>query len=217
MSRDVVTGGKSLNYLLVEGQDDAQVFFHLLRHYQLDKQINIENKVGIHKLLDELDVELDRSGLGRLGIVIDADTDLADRWKSIRNRLIALGYNTVPKTPHPDGTIIEEEGQTVVVGVWLMPSNTLPGILEDFISFLVPPRDILWSLAENTVQQVMQQDCRFPLTQKSKAHIHTWLAWQEEPGRPIGQAITKKYLDANAPHAQQLINWIRQLFDLGTV
>ena len=50
-----------------------------------------------------------------------------------------------------------------------------------------------------------------------KAHVHTWLAWQKEPGKPMGQAITKRYLDANAPHAQQLIVWIRKLFGLETV
>lgn len=47
-----------------------------------------------------------------------------------------------------------------------------------------------------------------------KANIHTWLSWQEEPGKPMGQAITKRYLDTSAPHAQQLIDWMRRLFAL---
>ena len=47
-----------------------------------------------------------------------------------------------------------------------------------------------------------------------KAQLHTWLAWQEQPGTPLGLAITNRYLDANAPHAQKLMDWIRQLFDL---
>lgn len=51
-------------------------------------------------------------------------------------------------------------------------------------------------------------------TIKTKAYLHTWLAWQEEPGKPMGQAITKKYVDAQAPHAQLLISWLRQLFEL---
>jgi hypothetical protein len=32
----------------------------------------------------------------------------------------------------------------------------------------------------------------------------------------MGQAITKHYLDAEAPHAQEVISWIRKLFDLGS-
>ncbi len=54
---------------------------------------------------------------------------------------------------------------------------------------------------------------RFKIKNK-KALLHTWLAWQAEPGKPIGQAITANYLDANAMPAQQLMKWIRHLFDL---
>ncbi len=48
-------------------------------------------------------------------------------------------------------------------------------------------------------------------------HSPAKTTWQEEPGKPMGQAITKRYLDATAPQAQQLIRWIRKLFDLETV
>lgn len=44
----------SSNYLLVEGSDDAQVFFHLLQHHHLSKHIKIEKKVGIEKLLEDI-------------------------------------------------------------------------------------------------------------------------------------------------------------------
>jgi hypothetical protein len=30
----------------------------------------------------------------------------------------------------------------------------------------------------------------------------------------MGQAITKRYLDADAPHAQKLVAWLRNLFVL---
>jgi hypothetical protein len=38
------------------------------------------------------------------------------------------------------------------------------------------------------------------------------LAWQQEPGKPLGQAITARYIDADAPNAKQLIEWLRSLF-----
>jgi hypothetical protein len=95
-----------------------------------------------------------------------------------------------------------------------MPDNTVPGMLEDFISLLIPVGDLLWPMAQDIVQQVIVKERRFPQTQDMKAKMHTWLAWQEEPGKPMGQAITKRYLNAAAPHAQQLIKWIRLLFDL---
>ncbi len=40
---------------------------------------------------------------------------------------------------------------------------------------------------------------------------------QEEPGKPMGQAITKRYLKAEALHAQQLMAWIHQLFNLESI
>jgi hypothetical protein len=111
----------------------------------------------------------------------------------------------------PDGTIIKEDGLPNV-GIWLMPDNKIPGMLEDFVSFLLPPGDLLWPVAEDILQKVVEQDCRFRPTYRIEAKIHTWLAWQKEPGKPLGQAITATYFNANAPHAQELIDWIRRLF-----
>ncbi len=42
--------------------------------------------------------------------------------------------------------------------------------------------------------------------------MRTWLAWQEEPGKPFGTAITARYLDADAPPAKALVDWMRRLF-----
>ncbi len=215
MSNDVIKKDK-LNYVLVEGPDDAQVFFHLLRYYGLDTQVTIQQKEGIDNLLEALEVELMRRAETRLGIVVDADIDIAIRWQSLRHKLIKAGYTYVPLHPTPGGTILKQEGRPMV-GLWLMPDNTIPGMLEDFTSLLIPAGDILWPMAQDIVQQVITKDQRFPQTQEMKANIHTWLAWQEEPGKPMGQAITKRYLDAAAPHAQRLMDWLCRLFDIERV
>ena len=95
-----------------------------------------------------------------------------------------------------------------------MPDNKTYGMLENFVSNLIPQTDLLWPIAQDIVQKVIEKDCRFRPTYKIKAELHTWLAWQEEPGKPMGQAITKGYLKASAIHAQEFISWMRQLFDL---
>jgi len=214
-SRTIVKKDKPRNYLLVEGKDDLHVFYSLLEHYKIPEQFNIEEKEGIDKLLETFEVELYGSELGRLGIVVDADTNLDGRWRRLQHILKSSGYSTAPINPNPEGTVIEEEGRPVV-GIWLMPNNKIPGMLEDFVSFLVSPNDVLWPLAEDIVQKVkvLEEELRFLNAHESKARIHTWRAGQKEPAKPMGQAITARYLDANASHAQQLINWIRKLFDL---
>ncbi|MEK6299985.1 MAG: DUF3226 domain-containing protein [Acidobacteriota bacterium] len=200
------------NYvLLVEGKDDDSVFFHLARHHQIQDQITIRKKDGFSLLVGDLDVELDASGLERLGIVVDADVDLNARWQSVRDRLLSCAYHNLPAALTPEGVLIEEPDRPTV-GVWIMPDNTGSGMLEDFVRSLVPNDDLLWERAENCVNEIPVQARRF--SSMSKAYIHTWLAWQEEPGTLMGSAINQHYLDADAPTALQFISWIRRLFDL---
>ncbi len=212
MNESLISNNIAENRLLVEGSDDYHVCYHLLKSHSLHEQLTIVDKNGIDNILQTLEVELIGSGRRRLGIIIDADNNLETRWQSLRNILVKSNYQNVPITPTFGGTIIHEIEQPTV-GIWLMPDNQIPGMLEHFLSFLVPPNDILWISAKNILEEVMKQDCRFPVEHKIKAHIHTWLAWQEEPGKPLGQAITKRYLDPSAPHAQQFIKWIRNLLE----
>ena|SRR5579864_6484724 len=202
--------------LLVEGNDDRNVCYHLLRSHYIDIDrhgIEIVAKNGVGNLLQDLAVELSTSSLTSLGIVVDADEDIAVRWQSLRDILLKVGYSAAPADPDLEGTIIYESNKPTI-GIWIMPNNELPGMLEHFCRFLVPYDDCLWDHAEHVVQQVMQVDCRFPQPHLMKAQIHSWLAWQNEPGKPLGQAITKKFLDSQAPYAQQFILWIRRLFEL---
>jgi hypothetical protein len=208
----LVSKSKLQNYLLVEGKDDEHIFKHLRQHYQIPAQFEIKDKRGIDNLLDTLSTELIGSNLGCLGIVVDADTNIASRWQALRDILCGSGYSVIPASPDPRGTIIIEAGRPTV-GIWLMPDNQVPGMIGDFIRSLVPAGDTLWPMAEEIVQRVMKYDCRFPQARTMKANVHTWLAWQAEPGAPLGLAITKRYFDANVVQAQRLIDWVRRLFD----
>ena len=95
-----------------------------------------------------------------------------------------------------------------------MPDNTLPGMLEHSVSFLGADKDPLWGIADGCLDDIPVDQRQFIPEHRIKAHIHTWLAWQQEPGTPFGSAIAKRYLAADAPHARQLIAWIRRLFNL---
>ena len=80
MNEEVIKGDKQLNYLLVEGSDDAQVFIHLFGHYRLNDHITIQDKKGIDALIASLKVELRRRAETRLGIIVDADADPASPY-----------------------------------------------------------------------------------------------------------------------------------------
>ena len=205
--------------LIVEGGDDLHTITNLLiRHaYDWDDRSMVrpyvDSRDGITKLMDSLPVVLKSSYYERIGIVVDANSSLPDRWAQLRALSSRAGLE-LPTSPHPEGTIVSGFRPGSRLGVWLMPDNTSPGTLESFLSKLVPAGDPCWSYADEAAGEARRRGARCPEKDHLKSQLHTWLAWQEEPRKPIGQAITKRYLDAEAPHARQMITWLRSLFNL---
>lgn len=200
--------------LMVEGPDDEHVVKNICGQRQPGKIENIHPYGGKDPLIDSIGVRLKESDIGALGIILDADTDLHARWQAVVFRLREAGYNDVPATPAPEGTIIESPADSLLprVGIWLMPDNQTPGILEDFLHFLVPAGDGLLALVDKAIASIPISQRRFSDLREPKARIHTWLAWQKEPGKPFGQAISARYLDPNLPAANIFAGWLQRTF-----
>ncbi len=198
------------NVILVEGKDDEHVVKQLFGGYPATLPFQLKEMAGIDKLLETLPVQIDASELERLGVVVDADEQIEARWAQLKTLLSAAGYTTLPATPDQGGTLIKEQGRPLI-GVWIMPDNALPGKLENFLSFLIPPSDALWPKAQRDVDAIPAADMKFQKPDEIKAKLHTWLAWQAEPGKPYGLAIRARFLDAEAPPAQQFMNWLKRL------
>jgi hypothetical protein len=71
---------------------------------------------------------------------------------------------------------------------------------------------VLFDHARSSVAAIPEGEKRFSSRGESKAIIHTWLAWQKEPGKPLGTAITARYLDPGVAEADVLVSWLKQLF-----
>lgn len=196
--------------LLVEGTDDLHVICSLLKKRAFPETFRVEEKGGIDKLLRVFPVQVKASAIESVGVVIDADTDLVARWASLKALLVTLGY--VPPSELPKDGLILEAPAMPRVGAWIMPDNTLPGMLEDFVKFLVPEGDPAWGHSEAVVEALPCQVARFSKKHISKAKIHTWLAWQEDPGTPMGLAVTKKYLHTEDPIVDRFAKWLEGLF-----
>lgn len=146
----------------------------------------------------------------------DADRDFGGRWQAIRDRLNSCGYDNIAQIPPPEGLVFPSTNPFLPrVRIWLMPDNKLPGILEDFIAQLIPPEDALYPKAEAILDRIeLTRLNRYSIVQHPKALIHTWLAWQETPGMPMGQAITARVLLSNSPVARVFVGWLNYLFEL---
>jgi hypothetical protein len=147
-----------------------------------------------------------------VGIVIDADVTLAQRWQSVRDALVPrYGERRVPEGPVTDGFILDRDGVwTKRCGVWVMPDNTQGGMLENFLLALIPAGDALLGHARQVVATL--PETRFIQEHQAKAEVHTWLAWQEEPGTPLGLALARRYLDADHALARRFHDWLVRLF-----
>ena len=200
--------------LLVEGIDDEHVLKHVCGTRGVRRLDEIKPQGGVGQLLESLPVRLKESDIEALGVVIDADTDLATRWLSLRDRLTRAGYESVPDDPLPAGTILKPPSNTLLprVGIWIMPDNQTTGILEDFLRFLVPQGSGLFAHVQSSVAAIPDGERRFDQLAQPKAVIHTWLAWQEEPGKPLGTAITARYLDPGVAQVNVLVSWLNRLF-----
>ncbi len=201
--------------LMVEGTDDEHVLKHICGNRGIPHLDGVESHGNVEKLIESLGVRLKLSEEGDvIGVVVDADTDISSRWQSVRNRIIGVGYQEVPAQPSPDGTILYPPRGTLLprLGIWIMPNNRTSGILEDFLRFLVPQPNILFDHAEGSVATIPEGEQRFKPLDETKAIVHTWLAWQEDPGRPFGTAITACFLDPNVPEVDVLVAWLKRLF-----
>ncbi len=208
--------------LLVEGIDDQHVVWALCQSHTIIESFSVKRPQeqtakadGIDQLFLMFERQLYAGGFIAVGIMLDANSSLNGRWQSILNRIQNINPDyELPKIPDKTGTIIESpDGYAPRLGIWLMPDNQASGELEDFVSWLIPDEDELVPHAENVLNTIEADDLAHYRHKRSKAFVHTWLAWQENPGMPMGKAITAKALSANSPIAQTFVDWLNRLFN----
>jgi len=201
--------------LLVEGKDDVHVVRHLCGNRNGPHIDVFRPHDSVENLLDSFPISFKACEEGDIfGVIIDADLNLSWRWESVRNQLLKLEYENVPKTPAYDGTILDPPADKLLprVGFWIMPDNRINGILEDFLQFLVPVGSLLFEHVILSIEGIPENEIKFTLVNKPKVIMHTWLAWQSDPGRPFGTAIKAKFLDPDVPQVGVLVDWLNRLF-----
>ena len=155
--------------------------------------------------------------------MVDADHHRGDqiwedgfrrRWGQLKETLKNLGYIDVPDEPDRTGTIVgANQADRPWVASRMMPDNQSPGKLEDFARRLVKAGDeALWDHAGLATSESTPKGAKFATKDQTKAHIHTFLAWQEVPGVPMGLAITKQFLDADCSEARTFVGWLCRLY-----
>ena len=205
--------------LLVEGDTDKRVIPFLMEANGVawgtaDRPaVYIAPYGGVGEMLKAgaIEGELSASGLEALGIVADANGDARKRWAQIR-RLCQAQVPSLPEDLPAEGLRVTHASGPRF-GVWIMPDNRSKGMLEDLLVQLVPSEsESLFALARRCIGEAADIDAPFKPAQLTKARVHTWLAWQDEPGKSLHQAVHHRVLDPTKAESKPFVRWFRSLF-----
>ncbi len=193
--------------LLVEGPDDLHVVDHIRRLSQPMPEFCISQKNGVDALIKSISLEIKAPGRRAVGILVDADDEVASCWQKVACQIKKAGISP-PDSAKPTGTIIED---WVRVGVWLMPDNVSPGELENFVADMIPQSDKVWPLSKDYIKSIPADTRPFREGKLLRAKVHAWLATRSEP-RKMGSAIRTGDLDIHTGNATRFVEWLRELF-----
>jgi hypothetical protein len=213
--------------LLVEGQDDQHVVWNVCKARDVREDFKVEHPGsqeaaggdgGAERLLESIRWQMTRSDLERLAVVIDADDKGPEaRWEAIRARLPASEDGEVPTKLPSHGAICEiplpNTPRSVRFGAWIMPDNCSQGMLEDFVARMIREDDDMLPRVDGFLNGIPEGKCRFSPAHYAKARIHSWLAIQKDPGKPMGQAIgtqgSSQGLDTSCETVNDFLAWVR--------
>lgn len=197
--------------LLLEGKNDLHAVMHLAKEY-FDISDDLLPKPracgGLENLINEIPTHA--KAATHLGIIVDANGSLNDRWNAIRDRMGKLGIS-LPSKPNQEGTITDGIETDWQVGVWIMPDNSSTGALEDFLHELIPEHQS--NLKEHAASSTTTaRDLGATFSNIRKATLYTWLAWQEVPGLPYGTAIKSRYFETSSSLSDKFKSWFKDLY-----
>lgn len=209
--------------LRVEGKDDAYTLRHLLIRHGIAYDdppwpawypiIESGRDGGKAALLQSVPTLAAVSEGRPVGIVADANASLRESWREARRALRKAGVDDPPTSISAEGFIGQSVRYDTPVGVWLMPDNEREGTIETFIETLIAPDDALLAHARASTHEARLRGAPFKETHFAKAALHTWLAWQQEPGLPYGSAVRARFLEADSETAQRFVAWFRRLYE----
>jgi hypothetical protein len=203
-------GEKFKKKLLVEGKNDQHIVWSLCEKYGINENFDTINHDGKDRLIEQLPLRIKEPDIQTLGIIIDADTNIKTRIAQLKGVLLNSGIEINDEIPE-SGLIKDAKPR---IAIWIMPDNKNEGAIEDFVKLLIPENDSLLEYAENAINEIENKGIqKYKPQHKSKALVHTWLAWQDEPGNPMGTSITIGTLDSEVQSCRKLVDWLKRTFE----
>jgi len=211
--------------LLVEGDRDKRLIPELVEKLGIrwgeanerDKwPAQIKTAGSVEQLLAPgfISTHFKASGLDALGVIVDADTDPSSRWAQVRSAISNI-FPSVTSSHPPEGLVVQQLNMPRF-GVWIMPDNTSPGMIETFLAHVSQvPSQGLWQHTRLYCDEAkLKHQAGFRDVHRDKACIHAWLAVQDPPGEQLHVAIKIDHLQPSAPLADPFLKWFCDVFQV---
>ena len=205
------------NRLLVEGPTDLVAIAELAEGNGIEwpkgnEPITIKPLGSKTPQQSIVEGHLEATGLKNLGVVLDADDDAHETWK-LFNSWFSSAFADLPEMVPEGGFVSEVNLRGQRIGVWIMPDNRSVGTLETLLKKLVrADSDAVLQYAISACDSAKQIGAPFKKVHEEKAHLFTWLAWQDEPARNLKTVDFQSVFNPQSEHAQPFIAWLRKLF-----
>lgn len=207
--------------IIVEGADDLSTISGLWQSLiPRHKVPYIEQCGGIKKLKPTFDTQISSNETQIIGIIVDADVDADNRYRSVLDTLekLEVSFPVVPpEQMPPEGFVssVKIPGKKADrLGIWIMPDNVNPGAIEDFLLAMLPGQDDLCQDVKDALDRIEGSGkARYKPVLRNKAFVSTWLAWQEKPRMLYGDAVKKEaLLNKDGATCKSFIAWLKKLF-----
>jgi len=154
-----------------------------------------------------------RTGLRSMGIVLDADDGVQQTWIRVRSWFSHI--ENLPEYVPEAGYLSDFSQPGLRLGVWIMPDNRSVGTLETLLKRMVRVEaDAILNHAIAATNDSKHFGATFKKVHEEKAHIFTWLAWQDEPGRNLKTIDFDSLFAPESACAQPFSCWLQNLFDI---
>lgn len=218
--------------LLVEGQDDREFFQQLICQLKLPVNIEPETPKGFCQTESDgvdvlrtraLPIALkriqDEGKITRLAVIADADSQeqgygFAKRRAQITHVLRDYGYD-IPSFSEASltGEIFTHPDEYTPVGLWIMPTHSDNGMLEDLLlgNLSNSTQKAMLDKADEAINNLGELRT-FKDTYLSKARLSTLLAWQKKPGTSAGKAYQAGVFANDSAALSAFTHWLQQVF-----
>lgn len=211
--------------LVVEGEEDRKLFSALFRAHQIaDVDIHFQpsGKGNAISTFCAVLRKQTKSSRSRVGLVVDADFEDAgagnrESVKDINAKALKAGFGPMTAASGGGYEVRPTSGYSARVGVWVMPDCSGDGYTEHLLVQAVGPGEKpRFDHAKSSCDGALTQrgDLAYPVrpNHRIKAHLGTWLAWQDPPRMSFGSAVDKGLFDPDHPGVRSLVSWLRWLY-----